>query len=35
VKKLQKGKKRGDYDHIYEPHDHGDHGHVHTEFCNH
>lgn len=38
VKKLEKGKKRGDYAHIYEPHDHGHdhhHGHVHTEFCNH
>lgn len=34
VKKLEKGKKRGDYDHIYEPHDHGHH-HVHDEFCNH
>lgn len=33
VKKLEKGKKRGDYAHIYEPHDH--HHHVHDEFCNH
>lgn len=32
VKKLEKGKKRGDYAHIYEPHDHH---HVHDEFCNH
>lgn len=35
VKKLTKGKKRGDYDHIYAPHDHGHHHHVHDEFCNH
>lgn len=38
IKKLQKGKKRGDYDHIYEPHSHDHdhhHGHVHSEFCNH
>lgn len=34
IKKLEKGKKRGDYDHIYEPHDHHHH-HVHDEFCNH
>lgn len=34
LKKLAKGKKRGEYDHIYEPHDH-DHHHVHGEHCNH
>ncbi|MCH2547028.1 MAG: peptide deformylase [Alphaproteobacteria bacterium] len=33
VKKLQKNKKRGDYDDIYTAHEHGEH--VHTEFCNH
>lgn len=34
IKKLEKSKKRGDFDHIYEPHDHHHH-HVHDEFCNH
>lgn len=35
VKKLEKGKKRGDFDHIYQPHSHGHHHHEHDEFCNH
>lgn len=36
MKKLEKAKKRGDFDNIYAPHDH-DHGHhhVHGEHCNH
>lgn len=40
IKKLEKSKKRGDFDHIYQPHDHDhhhhhDHDHVHGEHCNH
>lgn len=31
IKKLDKGKKRGDYDHIYAPHAHGHHHHDHDE----
>lgn len=34
IKKLEKGKKRGDYEHIYEPHDHHhDHHHHHDGEC--
>lgn len=38
VKKLEKAKKRGDFDGIYAPHDHDHdhhHHHVHGEHCNH
>lgn len=46
IKKLDKNKKRGDYDDLYAPHDHGHdhghdhdhhhhHGHVHGPNCNH
>lgn len=35
VKRLQKAKSRGEFDHIYEPHHHDHHHHEHNEFCNH
>lgn len=36
IKKLEKAKKRGDFEGIYAPHDHHhDHHHVHGEHCNH